>query len=317
MSAADVAVRLLGPADLRLIEQAGPDVFDDPVRVARASEFLADPRHHLAAALDRGRLVGFASGVHYVHPDKPPELFVNEVGVSPSHRRRGIGVRLVRALLEHARTLGCRNAWVATEPDNAAARALYAAAGGREDATPFVQVTFELEPAARGTSGTARESGLLRRYDAARDRDGLRACFVELQEVERALEPGMPPGEAVADAYLDLMARRGREFDGEIWVVEDDVVVVGFVNVWTRYRSDEPDDDPGEHAYVSDLVVRSSHRGLGLGRRLLRRAETSAREAGAARIRLSVLTGNTAARRLYEAEGFRALELGLEKSLEP
>ena len=55
------------------------------------AEFLADSRHHLAVAVDEGRVVGMASAVHYVHPDKPPELWINEVGVAPTHRGLGIG----------------------------------------------------------------------------------------------------------------------------------------------------------------------------------------------------------------------------------
>ena len=31
--------------------------------------------------MDEEQIVGFASAVHYVHPDKPPELWINEMGV--------------------------------------------------------------------------------------------------------------------------------------------------------------------------------------------------------------------------------------------
>jgi hypothetical protein len=47
-------------------------------------------------------------------------------------------------LLQHARSLRCVEAWVATEPGNEAARRLYAAAGGTEDEEPFVVVSFRL-----------------------------------------------------------------------------------------------------------------------------------------------------------------------------
>ena len=49
------------------------------------------------------------------------------------------------ALLEQGRALGCKQAWVATDPDNDAARALYASAGGREEPTPFCMFEFSLE----------------------------------------------------------------------------------------------------------------------------------------------------------------------------
>lgn len=138
-------VRLLGPADAAVLDRVAADVFDRPVDPRSCAEFLADPRHHLAVALDGDTVVGFASGVHYVHPDKPAELFVNEVGVAATHRRRGIGHRVVRALLDHGRTLGCREAWVLTDYENEAARRLYTAAGGVETGGPVLMMSFPLD----------------------------------------------------------------------------------------------------------------------------------------------------------------------------
>jgi hypothetical protein len=40
--------------------------------------------------------------------------------------------------------LGCRQAWVATEPSNSPARQLYAAVGGKESPEPSVMVEFRL-----------------------------------------------------------------------------------------------------------------------------------------------------------------------------
>ncbi len=69
-------------------------------------------------------------------------MFVNEVGVAPAFRRRGIGRRLLAQLFARAEALGCSQAWVGTEPQNIAARRLYAAAGGTEEPEPFVMVAF-------------------------------------------------------------------------------------------------------------------------------------------------------------------------------
>jgi ribosomal protein S18 acetylase RimI-like enzyme len=130
------AIRILTEHDAALFGNVADDVFDAPINPAYLAAFLADPRHHIAAAIEDGVIVGFASGVDYLHPDKPPELWINEVGVAPTHQGRGIGRRLVDALLAHGRTLGCRTAWVLTEAGNAPARALYAAAGGSLDPAP-------------------------------------------------------------------------------------------------------------------------------------------------------------------------------------
>ncbi len=110
-----------------------------------AAEFLADPRHHIAVALDGGVVIGMASAVHYVHPDKPPQLFIDEVGVASSHRRQGIASQLIALLLARGRALGCSEAWVAADEDNAPARALYAKAGGREEPVHAVIYAFPLD----------------------------------------------------------------------------------------------------------------------------------------------------------------------------
>ncbi len=139
----DVQVTLLNAADRSVLDTVAPGVFDRPVDPQWTAEFLADPHHHLAVAVQSGRVVGMASAVHYLHPDKPPELWVNEVGVAASFRRRGLGSRLLDLLFRHAQTLGCVEAWILTEAPNQAARALYTRAGGVEAERP-VYVTFAL-----------------------------------------------------------------------------------------------------------------------------------------------------------------------------
>lgn len=139
-------IRILGPGADRVLAAVAPGVFDHQVSPDLAFEFLRDQRHHIAVALDGGLVVGFASAVHYVHPDKPAELWINEVGVAATHHRRGLGRALLGALLEHGRALGCREAWVLTERDNEAARKLYAAAGGVELSDATVHISFPLEP---------------------------------------------------------------------------------------------------------------------------------------------------------------------------
>ena len=140
----DIEIRLLGPADLPLLDRVAADVFDGPVSARWAAAFLADARHHLLVALDDGLVVGMATAVDYVHPDKAPQLWVNEVGVAPTHRRRGIGRQLLTALLAHGRALGCTEAWLGTEPDNLPARRLYESAGSVAES--FVLYAFPLAP---------------------------------------------------------------------------------------------------------------------------------------------------------------------------
>ena len=140
----EIRIRLLGDSDCEVLRSVDPDVFDNPVVEGFAAEFLQDPRHHIVVAIEGTAVVGFASGIDYVHPDKAPELFVLEVGVAETHQRRGIASRLIRGLLSHARSLGCANAWVSTETTNHPARALYESLSGREESDRAVVYNFSL-----------------------------------------------------------------------------------------------------------------------------------------------------------------------------
>ena len=131
---AEINVKLLQPGDDHVLYTVAAGVFDNPIDPELTREFLADPRHHIAVALDQGVVVAFASAVHYVHPDKRPQLWVNEVAVAPTHQHRGLGKRVLRALFEAGRALGCTEAWVLTDRSNTAAMALYLSAGGTEGA---------------------------------------------------------------------------------------------------------------------------------------------------------------------------------------
>ena len=142
-----IDVRILARDEAHALERVADDVFDGPVHLDAARTYVADPRFHLAVAIDAGVVVGMASGVHYHHPDKPaPQLWIDEVGVADSHHRRGLASRLLATLLERGRSLGCREAWVLTERENEAAMQLYAKAGG--EASDCVMFTFSLHDAA-------------------------------------------------------------------------------------------------------------------------------------------------------------------------
>jgi [ribosomal protein S18]-alanine N-acetyltransferase len=124
-------IRALGPGDDAVVA-AAEHLFDGPVQADAAARFLAEPGHHLLVAYDSDRPVGFVSGVELTHPDKGTEMFLYELAVDESFRRRGIGRALVEALAALTREHGCYGMWVLTDDDNVAARATYRSAGGRE-----------------------------------------------------------------------------------------------------------------------------------------------------------------------------------------
>jgi ribosomal protein S18 acetylase RimI-like enzyme len=150
-----IEIRTLRASDTDILQHVAPVVFDYPVDPGLAAEFLSDLRHRL---VDDGVVVGFVSGVTYIHPDKPIELWINEVAVAPSHRRQGIGKRMLEEMLTQGRLAGCHEAWVLTETTNRAAMRLYTSAGGIESSPDTVMFAFALAPEGQSRAG-ARAQG--------------------------------------------------------------------------------------------------------------------------------------------------------------
>src|SRR5687768_6803980 len=84
-----VDIILLKPGDEHILDRVARDVFDGAVDPALAREFVADRRHHIVVAIEDNVVVGMVTAVDYIHPDKKPQLWINEVGVAPTHQRRG------------------------------------------------------------------------------------------------------------------------------------------------------------------------------------------------------------------------------------
>jgi ribosomal protein S18 acetylase RimI-like enzyme len=129
-----IEIQTLQRGDDAVLANVAPGVFDNPINATFTREFLEDPRHHIAVAIDDGLVVGFATGVHYIHPDSPPEMWINEVSVAQTHRGHGLGKAILKALFEVGRSNDCAEAWVLTYRDNVPARALYSSVGGTEGA---------------------------------------------------------------------------------------------------------------------------------------------------------------------------------------
>ena len=138
----NVAIKRLTRGDEAILGRVAEDVFDKPVNAKRLGAYLAEPTHHLMVAIRDGEVVGQVAAVLHKHPDKPTELFIDEVGVTPALQRQGIATKLLAAMLELGKTLGCEEAWLGTENTNDEAKGFYDSFG--VEAEPIVIYTFEL-----------------------------------------------------------------------------------------------------------------------------------------------------------------------------
>lgn len=125
----DITIERLSPENAPLLSNVAPDVFDAPIDPARLEAYLAHPGHIMLVALCEGVVVGQCAAMIHRHPDKPTELYIDEIGVTPALHRQGIARRLFDAMLGIGREAGCEEAWVGTEPDNLAAHGLYGSTG--------------------------------------------------------------------------------------------------------------------------------------------------------------------------------------------
>lgn len=138
-----ISVVELKPDTAHLLDRVAPDVFDNAIDADQLAAFLDTPNHRMFLAVDDGLVVGMGSAVIMRHPDKPPQLFINEVGVDTDWRRLGVGRRITQALLDLGKAQGCDEAWLGTEEDNIPARALYRCLDP-VDEDRFVLYTYEL-----------------------------------------------------------------------------------------------------------------------------------------------------------------------------
>jgi GNAT superfamily N-acetyltransferase len=131
-----ISIRLLAPGDEDVVRALA--TYDGP---GDPDALLADPRTLLLVAFDGERPVGLtlAHELPRRHGDRA-KLFVYEVDVHETHRRRGIAAALLERLAELARERGIRVGFVLTDPDNGPANALYRSAGG---ATESMTVEWE------------------------------------------------------------------------------------------------------------------------------------------------------------------------------
>jgi aminoglycoside 6'-N-acetyltransferase I len=128
-------LKRMQPGDEAVFQSIAPEVFDEPIHAGRMNDYLRSPGHMMVLALEGELVVGQCAGVLHRHPDKPTELYVDEVGTASTHRRLGIARAMMDELFAWGRELGCEEAWLGTETDNEPAKALYRRYRPKEDET--------------------------------------------------------------------------------------------------------------------------------------------------------------------------------------
>lgn len=131
-----VVYRLYQPVDfppLYAIEEA---CFQPPLRFSRRymRQLVASETSATWVAEDDGQLAGFAI-VEWSGPPAEIAAYIQTIEVSPDHRRRGVGLQLLRHIEDSARGAGALQIWLHVDVENDAAIRLYRAQGYAQRAT--------------------------------------------------------------------------------------------------------------------------------------------------------------------------------------
>ena len=156
---------------------------------------------------------------------------------------------------------------------------------------------------------------VIRRFDAARDAQSLRACLVDHQNFHRELQPSWPDGDSVVNEYVTYLDKECAAHNGCILMAHCGEQAAGFVCVVAAMKGESPE-DPAPFAWIHELYVKPEVRRRGVASMLMEEAERFARSQGARVLRLGVLNGNVGARRLYMKGGFSEHAHVLTKLLE-
>jgi len=132
MSDADLGVRTAGAVDAEAIGRLLHDFNTEFDEITPGPEALADRVRELLAGDDFVVLIGGTElrglAVLRFRPSiwtPGLECYIAELYVQPEHRRQGLGLALMNAALDAARSQGADYVEVATSEDDTGARALY------------------------------------------------------------------------------------------------------------------------------------------------------------------------------------------------
>ncbi len=136
-------VETLSTKNLHLLTQVAEDVFDHEILPDRARAAVDDPGQIFAIAHADNVTVAQARGHLHLQPDEAPVFYLDNLGVSPDWKRRGIATALVRTLAANARARGAKTLWLATEPDNEEANAFYRHLGLTSDTVVYFETQLD------------------------------------------------------------------------------------------------------------------------------------------------------------------------------
>jgi len=252
-----------------------------------------DPRARNLLLVSHGELAGYA----HLDPTDPVEGPSGELVIDPAHRRQGLGLRLVRALVAEASGRPLR-LWA--HGDLPAASRLAASAGFER-----VRALWQMRRSLQARLGRPQlaDGVTIRAFVVGQDED-------EWTRLNSRAFVRHPEQGAWTRADLDLREREPWFDPDGFFLAERGGKLIGFH--WTKIHGlgdAAPGNGPAAHPHepigeVYVVGVDSDARGLGLGRALTLVGLRYLRSRGLFQVMLYVDESNTPAIGLYESLGF-------------
>ena len=127
-----------------LLNNIAEDVFDHKIDSNALQSFLDCPQHIMLLAIENDLVIGMVSAVEYFHPDKPSQLWINEIGVTPNQRNKKIGKQLIKKIIKKGKKRGCKYAWLGTDIDNHKAQRYFSSLPNGNKPEKFLLYEWEM-----------------------------------------------------------------------------------------------------------------------------------------------------------------------------
>ena len=155
----------------------------------------------------------------------------------------------------------------------------------------------------------------IRDADLARDRPAFERFIWGTNTFEGRFEPNRRLDAQVGADFLPDLLRRVEKKQGRIFVAEVGGVTVGWAVCHTSDHDVYVVEDERPFGYVAELFVEEAHRGLHVGRSLLKSCEEYFRTLGLKFVFIGALAGNSRAVNAYRAAGFTDYAIEFKKRL--
>jgi ribosomal protein S18 acetylase RimI-like enzyme len=157
--------------------------------------------------------------------------------------------------------------------------------------------------------------GYLIRLATIEDYTGICAILATTDAIHHASEPAIFRPSSESARPRTLIEQWLADPDWALFVAEDEQRIIGVLFLSERKTPDHYLLKPRRYAVVDTLAVAEDWRSQGIGRVLMQRAETWAKERGIAEIELSVWEFNQRALALYEKLGYRTIRRYMNKGI--